>query len=191
MIDFRRIIVILVIAVLLGILTQVSIDAVYPEPKYDAYCRPTVDAQLANMPKPVRQDFACTNYTPSAELSTTCTPEKGQVQFKYDTNGCVTQAYCETCYKNLEIANEKRGLAVFIVSAILGLIATVIGLYLQPAKNPINEWVGSGFLLGGLISIFVGTVRYFGNMGRFMKPIIILLELILVIWLAYKKLGKK
>ena len=191
MIDIRRILVILVIAVLLGILTQVSIDAVYPEPKYDTYCRPTIDNQFASMPKQVRPDFVCGNYTPPAELSSTCPPEKGQVQYKYDSNGCVTQAYCETCNKNFDVANEKHGLAVFIVSAIFGLIAIVIGLYLQPAKNPINEWVGSGFLLGGLISIFTGTVRYFGSMGRFMKPVIILLELILVIWLAYRKLGKK
>ena len=73
----------------------------------------------------------------------------------------------------------------------MGLIALIAGLYLPKKKNPINEWVGSGFLLGGILTILVGTVRYFGDMGRYARPIIILVELVLVIYLAYRKLGDK
>jgi hypothetical protein len=97
----------------------------------------------------------------------------------------------DSCKEEFDAARARYNFLVFIVSAMTGLAALIIGLHLPQKKNVINEWVGSGFLLGGLFTIFVGTVRYFGDMGRYVRPIVILIELVLVIYLAYKKLGKK
>lgn len=187
MIDVRRIIVIFVIAILFTLFVNVAIEAFYPQPEYDAYCTPE------RVPKPVlyEEPRNCTVLNVPQELTDQCIPEKGSVEYQYDSRGCPKEAYCNTCYRDLDRANERYNLFVFIVSAITGLGALIAGLYLPQKSNPINEWVGSGFLLGGLFTIAVGTMRYFGDMGRYMRPVVIFIELALVIYLAYKKLGKK
>jgi hypothetical protein len=189
MADVRRIIVIFVIAILFTIFINVAIEAFYPQPDYETYCTPERSPRPMFAKEP--SSTSCPEVLVPQDVSDACMAEKGSVEFKYDSKGCPTEAYCNTCYIDLELANERYNLIVFIVCAIAGLGALITGLYLPQQRNPINEWVGSGFLLGGILTILVGTIRYFGDMGRYTRPIVILIELVLVIYLAYKKLGKK
>ena len=188
MADVRRIIIILVIAILFTIFVNVTIKAFHPQPEYSTYCTPE------RSPRPVYAKellyTSCPEVLVPQNVSDACMTEKGVIEYKYDPKGCPTKAYCNTCSLDLEKANQSYNLVVFIVSAITGLAALIVGLYLPQKRNPINEWVGSGFLLGGILTILIGTIRYFGDMGRYIRPIIILIELVLVIYLAYKKLGK-
>ena len=185
MADARRIIVIFVIAILFAIFVQVAIEAFYPSPKYQDYCK----EQAQPREIPYKDPQSCPELTIPEDFK--CASEKGGIQYKYDLKGCPTEIYCETCNILFDNAQQKYNLMIFIISAVAGLIALIVGLYLPQHKNPINEWIGSGFLLGGILTIFVGTIRYFGQMGRYIRPIVILFELILIIYLAYKKLGKK
>ena len=193
MTDVRRIIVIFVIAILFTIFINVSIEAFYPMPDYADYCK---NDNYPNYPRPTPykeapSNFSCPEFKTPQSVTDLCSSEKGNVEFKYDEQGCAKEAYCETCHIALDKANQRYNLAVFIISAIMGLIALIAGLYLPKKKNPINEWVGSGFLLGGLLTIFVGTARYFGDMGRAMRPVVILLELVLFLYLTYRWLGSR
>lgn len=188
MVDVRKIVIAFIIAALFAILVQVAIDAFLPEPDYNKYCQ---NQQEYSKVIPYPGNTAnCPNITVSEELQNSCTYDVGSIQYKYDANGCAKEAYCETCYITLDKANQSRNLIIFIISAITGLIALVFGLFLPVHKNSINEWLGSGFLLGGIITIIIGTARFYGQMGRFIRPLVIFLELLLVIYLAYKKLGK-
>ncbi len=187
MADVRRIIMIFVIAVLFTILINVSIEAFYPSPDYQDYCTKSAYSEPAR----VDQDNSCPTFKAPQPIIDSCTADKGYIAYEYNESGCAVKAYCETCGIKYDEANKLYNLVVFIVSAITGLIALFVGLYLPQKKNPINEWIGSGFLLGGLLTIFVGTIRYFGEMGRYTRPVVIFIELALVIYLAYKKLGKK
>ena len=180
MLDIRRIIVIFVIAVLFTILVNVSIDALYQSPSYEDFCHGRYPIAKIATPE-------CKEVVPTQELINSC---KGMIEYNYDDAGCPTDAYCENCNNEFTKANEKYTFVVFIVSAIAGLLALAVGMYL-PQKSDVNIWIGSGFLLGGLITILVGTVRHFGDMGRYMKPAVIGIELALVIYLTYKKLGKR
>ena len=188
MADIRRVIVIFVIAVLFTIFVNVSIEAIHPSPKYQDYCKDYYE-ENPYINSPENQDCKAVN-TPS-ELTNSCEELNGRISYERDDYGCAVEAYCETCHVDFEKEQEKYNLVVFIVSSITGLIALFVGLNLPAKKNLINEWVGSGFLLGGLITIFTGTFRYFGDMARFIKPLVIPLEIVLVIYLAYEKLGKK
>ena len=77
------------------------------------------------------------------------------------------------------------------MASVLGFIAVVAGLYLPSAANPLHEWIGTGFMLGGLADIFIGTGMYFSELHRIARPVVILLELVLVIFVAYKYLGPR
>ena len=77
------------------------------------------------------------------------------------------------------------------MASFLGFLAVVSGLYLPSAANPLHEWIGTGFMLGGLADIFIGTGQYFSELHRIARPIVIFFELVLVIFVAYKYLGPK
>jgi len=179
MTDVRKILVIFLIGILYAIFVQSLIEAVYPSPRYDDYCR-------QYMPEPVRMVSPqnCTALEPIQ-----C-EKGGMTQYIYDSNGCATSSYCDYCNVGLEKAQEQYRLIVFIVSSAMALVAIGIGLILPVKKNPLNEWIGTGFLLGGLITLFIGTIRYYGDMTRILRPIVLLIELGIVIFLAYRKLKK-
>jgi hypothetical protein len=178
--DIRKILVILVIAALFSIFTYSLSEAIFEKPDYDDYCY--IDARF-----PVRDTVGenCTNVEPTETEKELC--EEGDLIPQYE-NGCVVSYKCDTCRQAYEAEMAKFNFGVFLITTILGLVAIIIGLYLPVSKNPLHTWVGTGLMLGGLISIFIGTVRIYGDLHRILKPIIILIELLLVIFITYKKL---
>jgi hypothetical protein len=95
------------------------------------------------------------------------------------------------CQEEYDSAREKYNLVVFYVSAIFGMLAIIVGLFLPFERDDLNQWIGSGFMLGGFFTLFIGTIRAYGDLHRIVRPIILLVELLIVIYVAYKKIGKK
>ncbi len=186
MVDLRRILIIFVIAVLFSVFVVTTIEAVYPSPKYEDFCHNNYPVKPVTTPI----DLKCADTSPNQAFFQTCSDQKGFVDYKsYDSNGCAKEPFCNTCNNDLQKANEKYNSIYFLISAIAGLIAIGLGVYLPSNKNPLHEWIGTGFMLGGLFILFFGTARTFGNLQRYLRPIIILIELLIIIWLSYKKLG--
>ncbi len=186
MVDLRKVVVIFVIAVLFSILVFSTIEAVYPRPKYDDFC------SREEYPKPVLNRNAesknCSELIVPEDFREKCNEKDGRIDYKYDAYGCAVDYSCETCHNEYDKAQEFYNMFVFIIAALSGLVAIIIALYL-PATKELNEWIGTGFMLGGLFTLFFGTAMYFGDMARYLRPIIIFLELVIVIFLAYKKLS--
>lgn len=189
MIDLRRVAIIFVIAVLYAIFVNAFIDAVYQAPKYEDYCK-----QRFFPEKPIpaaidRANIKCPNYKePTQSELDKCAEDKGFPEYKYDANGCAVEYKgCNFCQRDFDNANQKYNFIFFIISSILAVIAICIGLFL-PVKKSLNEWIATGFMLGGLVTLFFGTFRYYQYLGRYVKPAVILIELLIVIYLSYKKL---
>lgn len=197
MFDIRKIAVIFVIAILFSIFTFTTIDAIYPNPDYDDFC----DIK----PKLIETKEACESDGGQWEYYDKAIAIK-ESQYQCDkiseSNGQLTlncqiltkdRGYCDikhTCQKDYDDAQEKQKLFVFILAAIFGIIGIVYGIYANPKDN-IKQWIGSGFMIGGLINIFFGTMVYFQYTDRFVRPLIIFIELALVIFISIKQLGKK
>jgi len=45
-------------------------------------------------------------------------------------------------------------------------------------------------MLGGVFTLFFGTARYYSDMHRILRPVVMLIELLIVIYLIYKVFGK-
>ena len=191
MADVRKIAIIFVIAVLFVVLVYSTNEAIYPRPDYDDFCEERF------LEKPIDRIGETKNYTcpgyekPSKETLQECYDKDGRPDYNYDEYGCPTEYECEMCGKHYEDAREQYNFIMFIVYGIAGLIAVVLGLFLPKKKNELHEWIGTGFMLGGLITIFFGTATYFGEMHRVVRPFIILTELLIVIFVAYKKFSDK
>ncbi|MBI4441696.1 hypothetical protein HY639_06000 [Candidatus Woesearchaeota archaeon] len=208
--DIRRIIIIFVVAILYALFSQLEIDALKEEPRCETYCPPdefggpmcmeSYDYAYPAYP-PTREKYikrepgiieeTCPQeIRPSDNDVVTCMKEKGQMKYKYNQYGCIEKYKCDYCSKPYTQDKSWYHFHVFWMSALFALIAIVIGIML-PTKNPINEWIGFGLMLGGLITLFVGTGRTIGELGKMWRPLIILAELILVIYLSYKKIKVK
>lgn len=187
MIDLRRIAIIFIIAVLYAIFVNAFIGAFYAAPKYDDFCK---NRFYPEKPYPATMERKeCPKYSePSQEELDKCSNEKGFPEYKYDALGCTT-AYkgCNFCQRDFDNANQRYNFMYFIFSSILAVIAIGIGLML-PTNKSLNEWIATGFMLGGLVTLFFGTFRYYEYLGRYVKPAVILAELLIVIFLSYKKL---
>ena len=193
MAELRKYIVVLVITVLFSILVYSSIEAIYPEPMYDKFCKyygmvskPAYPVSAENT-----KEHKCTGYnTPTEDQLKQCADSEGMNEYNYDEYSCPTKYECNYCSKQLRDAQKEYSLVIFIVSAIAGLIAIVLGLVLPSAKNILHEWVGTGFMLGGAVTLFIGTARYYSDMYRVLRPFVILAELLIVIYLVYNVFGK-
>ncbi|RME32268.1 hypothetical protein D6789_00075 [Candidatus Woesearchaeota archaeon] len=184
MFDIRKVLVILVISVLYAAFVFSFVYAVYPTPKWDDYC-----AERAYPPPTKPVDEACPFNRAVQEQRQACLDEKGLPRDTYDDNGCVVSITCDPCQRDYEAAKDDYALIYFLITAILGAVSIVVALLL-PARGTVNEWVGSGLLLGGVIVIFGGTIVTFGDLYTWLRPVVMLAELILVIYLAYRLWGK-
>ena len=185
MIDLRRVAIIFVIAILYAIFVNAFIAAFYVEPRYEDYCK----QRFAPATPYIKSDITCQKFNqPSPQELEKCSNDKGQPDYLYDANGCPLQYKgCNYCQRDLDNATQKYNFYFFIFSSILAIIAIGIGLLL-PTENSLNEWIATGFILGGLITLFFGTFRYYQYLGRYVKPFVILAELLIVIFLSYRKL---
>ena len=195
MADVRKIAIIFVIAVLFAIFVFTSLAAVYPEPDRTKYCD---DFSTRAEPIAIKEQAAagcpvvdCPDVEkPSVEEQRQCQDFGGYIQWDYDKKGCPETYKCN-CHSDYMSALEQHNLISFVISSILALIAIAVGLFLPKHSNTMHEWMGTGFMIGGLFALFFSTVRYFGDLHRYLRPAVILAELLIVIYISYRKLGKK
>ncbi|MGM5487955.1 MAG: hypothetical protein ACQESG_03325 [Nanobdellota archaeon] len=183
--DIRRIIIVFIIAILFTFFIFQTIFAIYDQPRYEEFCD-------NRFPKTLGPQTECEPLNISIEEREACDEQNGDIAYEYDSNGCRIDFYCETCSHEYQQARERFNMKVFLISAIVGLIAIVLALYL-PTHEELNEWIATGFMLGGLLTIFFGTFRYIwdiGEFGRYIRPLVFLAEIIIIILVSYKKLKR-
>ena len=187
MIDLRRVAIIFVIAVLYAIFVNALIAAFYSEPRYEDFCKQRFYPEKPYPAAVERKD--CPKYKePTQEDLDKCSEQKGMPEYRYDAFGCPTEYKgCNYCQRDFDNANQKYSFNYFIISSILALAAIAVGLFL-PETNSLNQWIATGLMLGGLFTLFFGTFRYYEYLGRYVKPLVILAQLLIVIYLSYKKL---
>ena len=160
MVDYRKVIVSLTIALLFMFFVQASIQAVSSPPSYIEFC----DLDFPDKTSLSEEEFE-------------------EQRERYDEE-------LERCTEEYNEADTKYSLFVFIISGVLGLIAIFVALKI-PSKQDVSSMVSSGLLLGGLITLFVGTIRGWGGIDIYLRPLVLLLELLLVIYLAYLTMSPK
>ncbi len=184
MADFKNIIIGLAITILFSVFVFSLVYAIHDKPDYEDFCSRGLPI------KAVDSRSSCQNYSVPAQEEQACWNSGGFTEYEYDENGCTFSHYCNTCSKDYDNSQKNFNFYIFLYSAILGLLAIIGGLYFPTAKSKVNDIVSTGFMFGGLLTLFIGTVIYFSDAERVMRPIIILVELVIVIFVAYKKLRK-
>ncbi|MBI4120500.1 MAG: hypothetical protein HY454_03470 [Parcubacteria group bacterium] len=90
------------------------------------------------------------------------------------------------CRENHEAARNVYNRNVFVVLVVAGLAALALGflVFNVPA-------VSHGFLGGGLVSLIIGTIRYWSDMDDYLRFVILGIALVVLVWLGYRKLASR
>ena len=96
---------------------------------------------------------------------------------------CNAQAECRGEYQDARSLYNRN---VFIFLVILGLISMGAGFVTTAVKA-----VSTGFLFGGLLSLIIASMRYWSDMNEFLRFATLIVTLVGLIWLGYKKLKDK
>ena len=123
-------------------------------------CPPSPDSGL----RPVPVDKEC--YCDNQERCTEKNPERDKCEEEYDEE------------------RSKYELVVFIVMTVVGLAVIIASFFIG------NAAMSSGLMGGGILSIFVGAVRNWGNFQDWMRFILLGIALAALIWVSYKKLNR-
>jgi len=179
--DVKKIAMILAITVLLPLFVGLFTDAVYQEPKYENYCNNSFssypDKAIPATP---------TNCTQSYGAQTDkCYHDGGAPEFNYTENGCQVYSSCNYCNKIFNEAQQKYNRNIFLILLPIGLIVIILGLYL------LVDYLGAGLMFAGLIIMFYATIRYFSDMSKILRAVVILIELLIIMWIGYKKISEE
>ncbi|MBN2423148.1 hypothetical protein JXB41_08045 [Candidatus Woesearchaeota archaeon] len=178
--------IIIIIAILFTLFCFSVVDVIVEEPDYNDFCEPKY-----GYVRPLAEKLNCSYAKePSEAEMEDCRKRGGEISYNYNEEGCPVTYECETCHKEHEEAGRQYRLIGFIVTSIMGVLAIIIGMY-ATSKKDVIEWLFSGLLIGGILSVFFGTVSYFRDMGRYVKPFVLLGEIVLIIWIAVKTSRKK
>ncbi len=176
--------IILAVAILYSIFVFSLGNAVIPEPEYPDFCQqsqPPLDFNPGIMPRD-----ECPELMPPTQEEIDACPGT----MTRDWRSVCPERYVCDCRELEQEFRSTQASIQFWLAIVLGFIAIVAGMML-PSKNELNEWVGAGFILGGLITLFIATAQYWGEIHRIARPIVIALELAVVLWIAYRQFGDK
>ncbi len=178
--------IIAIIAILFTAFSFSIVDVIVQPPEYQDYC-----SMYDNMYPLKQESTKCTEIAyADSSFEKSCTSEGGRVVYDYDPYGCPTGFECSTCDREFNDAGKQHRLIGFIITGIIGVAAILVGMYTR-SKNDVVEWIYSGLLIGGILSIFIGTMSYFHDMGRFVKPFILLAEMGLITWIAIRTSSRR
>ncbi|HLC54552.1 MAG TPA: hypothetical protein VJK07_02885 [Candidatus Nanoarchaeia archaeon] len=165
-----------------------GIEAFYPSPQYDEFCRGQQGYYAEPVPKTIRAGVNCT-INPSPQQQDVCARDGGNlVADTYDANGCALTFKCDMCNKEFNDAQKVHSQKVFIISIIAGIITLLLGYAILT-----TEPVGSALMASGVGALVYGSIRNWQNLSNIWKFLLLLTALILLIWIAFKinKEGKK
>jgi len=171
------------IVIVLNLLFNYAIFSVYTSPKYDDFCgketRQYYDTK--DSCESFGGEWVAYNRGPYPPRPVKITPD-GE-EFIEPTEYCDAAASCNKEYGEARNFYNRN---VFIMLVSLGTVSFIAGFFFVAVPA-----VSSGLLFGGLLSMFVGNVRYWSDMNEYLRLIVLVVVLAALIWLGYRKLKDK
>ncbi len=185
--QIKEIILALAIVVVLNLFFNYGVYTFYKPPQLDKFC-PTELNQKAYGDKQSCEavsgrwfENGAGPYYDNGPVPRAITP--APKSDKEPAGWCDATAKCRESYDSIRSVYNRN---VFVVLVILGLIALALGFLVIEVGA-----VANGFLGGGLLSLIIGTIRYWSDMNDYLRFIILGVALAMLIWLGYKKFSSR
>ncbi|MFY9492996.1 MAG: hypothetical protein WAP55_00715 [Minisyncoccia bacterium] len=180
----KEIILALAIVVVLNLFFNYGVFTFYDSPDYEKFCPVELTQKLYADKSECEavggrwfEGTGEVKYHPSEPRPVPVEPAAGQKGW------CDATAECRDAYESVRDVYNRN---VFVILVVLGLISLGLGFLVINAAP-----VANGFLGGGLLSLIIGTVRYWSDMNDYLRFIILGLALAGLIWLGYKKIATR
>lgn len=195
MVDLKKTVLTIGIAVLLAFFIYYAIDLFYPEPKYEDFC-----GRYGGYYEPVAvpsytykegvgcvPDMNCTPIRNINSITRNCTDAGGYIEYDYNDSGCAIGVLrCNMCSVDYESAHKEYSLNTFYITAPIGVAIVIIGMYL-----PLTiEAIAAGIMFGGFFTLIQTTFWAFSDLDKWTKVIVLAAELVLIIWVGFKKVSE-
>lgn len=178
----KEIILALAIVVVLNLFFNYGVFTFYKTPKFENFC-PVELTQKVYTEKQLCESIGGQWYESNhVNYEGRPIPVKPQPQTG-ETSWCDSTAKCRDTYQAIQNVYNRN---VFVVLVVLGLISLGLGFLVISAVP-----VANGFLGGGLLSLIIGTIRYWSEMNDYVRFIVLGVALALLIWLGYKKINSR
>lgn len=177
--DAKRIAMVLAVTVLLPLFVGLFVDAAYAEPKYEKYCNDSFYGEKYSYPATAVSANCSYVNNPAQDK---CYRDGGIARFNYTSDGCSYYESCDMCSKEFNTAQQTYNRNIFFILLPVGLAVVIIGIFL------LVDYIGAGLMFAGLIIMFYATFRYFSDMSKVLRALVILAELLIILWIGYKKI---
>ena len=168
--------IIIAIVIVMNMFFNYAISLAYVQPQYDTFCPASITD---------------TSYATSDE----CVAHGGEwneqaVPASVDATGSLkahVSGYCDptyTCQNRYDTATTVYNRNVFIILVALGVLSLVVAAFVGISLLSI------AFSWGGVLSLVIASVRYWGNADNLIRVLILAAALAALIWLAVKKFSK-
>ena len=162
------------ILITLNLFFYFSINLFHKEPKFDQFCK----TEQINIQPENKDD---------------CVAKGGQWNGNYNYGKPIPASelknipsgYCDihfSCSKEYQETREVYQRNIFVAFVVLGIISIILGFVFSAI-----EAVSLGLSLGGLLSLIIGSIRYWSAMDDYLRVIILGLALAMLILLGVKK----
>ena len=162
------------IVIVLNLFFSFATRLVYHEPLWEKYCpQEQVTIQPNNQKECVAKSGAWHDQGYPIPV------------YDYPTKAIPPTGYCDlnfTCQKEFNTAHELYNRNVFVILVVLGFISLVLGFFLAQTAA-----VSLGLSFGGVLSLIIGSVRYWSEMNDYLRVIILAAALAVLLWLGIKK----
>lgn len=170
------------IVIVLNLFFNYSIALVYEEPKWENFCK---QEQVVVEPKTQEQ---CVEQGGQWTEQGIMKGENVARPVMIDASGkeIPITGYCNlyfTCQKEFDTYNKEYSKNVFMILVALGVASIAVSFAV--AATPA---VSLGLSLGGVLSLIIASVRYWGYMEGYLRVIVLGLALAALIWLGVKKI---
>lgn len=174
-------ILIISIMIVLNLFFNYAVSIVYKEPKFDQFCKP----EQVNVVPTNRNECVSKGgqWTESASLESNQNNQQTADPKSVNTKVISSCDLNFTCSKNFETALNLYNRNVFILLIIFGIISLLLGFWLSQFTA-----VSLGLSLGGVLSLIIGSTRYWTQMSDYIRLIILGIALGLLVWLGIKKI---
>ena len=165
------------IIIVLNLLFNYSIFSFYPSPDMNDFCGAETRKYYDNKKscEAVGGEWVAYSQGPYARPVPIIKEE-----FEAPKEYCNAAVFCREQYDEARNLHNRN---VFISLVSLGAIALIVGFFFISVST-----VSSGFIFGGLLSFFIGTVRYWSGMDDYLRLVVLLIVLASLIWVGYRKL---
>jgi len=181
--NLKKVMLAIGLGVLAALFVGFLIEAIYESPEHDDFCKYGRYESV----KPISTNNDLCDFTYDLDLQKTCIEADGMIRYEYDEKGCVSEEICDYCQKDFTNTNERYNRNLFFITAPIGLLLIILGLYLPAHLDAMS----GGALLGGILTMVQITMRVFGDLGKWPRVILLGIELIIVVWIGYKKIDNK